>query len=113
MFGSRGRNSNDLAGQIEDLQSQLDNLLRSTGKQARKTTQPIRSTIVGDVREIYDQIESIMAGVGQLFAIFGRSRRKVGDALNVFEDTVEKNPSKAVIAALGVGLAIYFIARDR
>jgi ElaB/YqjD/DUF883 family membrane-anchored ribosome-binding protein len=113
MFGSRGRDANDLSAQVEDLQAQLDALLRATGKKAKKSTEPIRSTIVTDMREIYDQIDSIMSGVGQLFAIFGRSKRKMGDVLNVFEDTVEKNPSKAVMAALGVGLAIYFMARDR
>ncbi|GGE47732.1 hypothetical protein GCM10007276_26210 [Agaricicola taiwanensis] len=112
MFGSR-RSSNDLSVQIEDLQSQLDDLLRATGKRAKKSTEPIRSTIVSDMREIYDQIDSILSGVGQLFAIFGRSRRKMGDALHMFEDTVEKNPSKAVLAAIGVGLAIYFLAKDR
>ncbi len=113
MFGSRGRNSTDLSAQIEDLQSQLDDLLRASAKRAKRSTEPVRSTIASDAREIYDQIEAIVAGVGQLLALFGRSRRKVGNALHLFEDTVEKNPSKALLAAAGVGLAIYFWARER
>jgi ElaB/YqjD/DUF883 family membrane-anchored ribosome-binding protein len=112
MFGSRRHGSTDLARQIDDLQSQLDDLLRSTGKQARRKAEPLRSSIVGDAREIYEQIDSIIGAVTQLFALFGKSRRKLGDALNVVENTIDRNPSKALMAAVGVGLMVYFWARE-
>jgi ElaB/YqjD/DUF883 family membrane-anchored ribosome-binding protein len=113
MARSRRTAPDDIGAQIENLQADIAALSQAVKLRASSQAGAARSSITEGIGDLQEQIASMLGNIqGAGGSLAEDARARTSEAFRAVEETVEKNPGTALIAALGIGFLVGVLARS-
>lgn len=113
MARSRRTAPDDIGAQLETLKADIAALSSAVKNRATSEAGAARSSVASGIGDLQDQITTLLHNFTEAGGDFAETARaRTSEAFETVEETIQKNPGTALLAALGVGFLVGVLSRS-